>query len=396
MANDCSNYLIVVGLEDQPAEFAKTLELAMYGCVVPDGEYYSVRVVKGRHMEFHFKTKWQPKLEALTALSEKRKGIPFLLEYSCWESGFRGQAVIQNGKVVEHTNRVGYDGPAYLFADLTHPLVDLFSRYLEPRTLALQAAGRLQDAIRIVEGLKKTLEDDRFAGSRYRDYGDDEQLDRTLAGLTAMLDTMVADAAGISFEGVLLEEPSVTDRNARAKVAKVNERMKGLGLDCLVPDRDKAARFAILPFRAATVGNPLRIIVPVLHYTNADPDTGKYRMVADGSAPPIEWEIRYVELSRFELEGVKNLPDEGQTEYDIDIVLTRPNHTFNHELNRISSKARWKQTPELAEHVEKAAAEASDAFAAKLVGVAGVTIFDNFQSADPEHWEAMGTGLVPQ
>ena len=349
MSNDCSNYLIVAGLEDQPAEFAKTLELAMYGSVVPHGGYYSVRVAKGRHTEFRFKTQWQPKLEALTALSEKRKGLPFLLEYSCWESGFRGQAVIENGHVVGSTERVGYYGPAYLFADITHPIVDLFSTYLGPRTLAHQAAERLQDAIKIVRGLKETLEDGRFAGSRYRDYGDDEQLDRTLAGLTDMLDTMVADAAGISFEGVLVEEPSVTDTNARAKVAKVNERMKGLRLDCLVPDRDKAARVAILPFRAATVG----------------------------AAPPIEWEIRYVELTPFELEKVKGLPDEGQTEYDIDFVLMRQNHTFNHELSRIFTEARWKANPELAEQVEKAAAEASVAFAAKLTGRPGVKIFDD-------------------
>ena len=154
------------------------------------------------------------------------------------------------------------------------------------------------------------------------------------------------------------------------------ERMKGLGVDCLVPDRVKAARFAILPFRTATVTNPFRIIVPVVHYTNADPDTGKYQKVADGSALPIEWEIRYVELTRFELEDVKRLPDEGQTEYDIDIVLTRPNDTI-YKLNRVYSKARWKQNPELAKQVEKAAAEASDALVAKLAGTPGVEIFDN-------------------
>jgi hypothetical protein len=373
MANDCSNYLIVVGLEDQPDEFAKTLELAIYGRVAPSGGFYSVETVQGRRTEFRFFSKWQPPIDALRALSAERKGKTLLLEYWCWESGFRGQAVIRDGEVVEHVHRVGYDGPSYLFADITHPIVDLSSRYLGPGTLAQQAAGRLQDAIRIVKGLKETLEDDRFAGSRYRDYGDDQQVNKTLAGLTAMLETMIVDAAGISFEGVLLEESSVADRNARATVT---ERMKGLGLDCLVPDRDKAARFAILPFRAATVTNPLRILVPVVHYTNADRDTGKYQKVADGSALSIEWEIRYVELTRFELEDVKRLPDEEQTEYDIDIVLKRPHDTF-YELNRVYGKARWKQDPERAEQVEKAAAEASDALAAKLTGKAGVEIFDD-------------------
>ena len=371
MANDCSNYLNVVGLEDQPDEFAKILELAIYGGAAPSGGLFCRNGARAARKS-PLPPKWQPPIEALMALSSERKRKTLLLEYWCWESGFRGQAVIRDDEVVEHVHRVGYDGPAYLFADITNPIVTS-PVGTGARTLAHQAAGRLQDAIRIVKRLKETLEDDRFAGSRYRDYGDDQQVNKTLAGLTAMLDTMVGHAARISFEGVLLEESSVADRNARATVT---ERMKGLGLDCLMPDCVKAARFAILPFRTATVTNPFRIIVPVVHYTNADPDTGKYQKVADGSALPIEREIRYVELTRFELEDVKRLPDEEQTEYDIDIVLKRPHDTF-YALNRVYSKARWKQDPERAAQVEKAAAEASDALVTKLAGTPGVEIFDD-------------------
>jgi len=76
--------------------------------------------------------------------------------------------VIQNGKMIEYIQRTGYYGPAYLWSDITHPVVDLFGPYVAPKTLAQHAAERIQDAIAIINGLKETLEDERFTNSRYR------------------------------------------------------------------------------------------------------------------------------------------------------------------------------------------------------------------------------------
>jgi hypothetical protein len=215
MANDCSNKLIVAELKERPEKFAKLLETALYGRVLLEGEYYPVRVVEGHLNEFRFKSKWNPPVDRLTALSAELEGETLLLEYSCWESGFRGQAVIKNGGVVENIHRKGYCGPACLFADMTHPLADLFWPYLRPRTLAEDAARQLQDAIGIVRQLKETLEDERFADSRSRAYGNPQTVKKTQAQLATMLEDMTEHAARISFESVLVEEPATVKRLTR-------------------------------------------------------------------------------------------------------------------------------------------------------------------------------------
>ena len=114
--------------------------------------------------------------------------------------------VIRDGGVIEEVRLLGYDGPSYLFADLTHPLVDLFPPYTTPRTLAEQATGRLRDAIVIVKEVKETLEDKRFTSSSYRARGDWNQVNRAHSGLTVMLDAMIRHAAEISFDGVMVSE----------------------------------------------------------------------------------------------------------------------------------------------------------------------------------------------
>jgi len=204
MANDCSNKLIMVGFQCAPEEFARGLEVAMYGQEVPEGEHCSVETMEGRPMQFHFRTDWQPPVKTLLILSTQNRGVLFLLDYLCWESGFRGQVVIRNGEVIERIHRKGYNGPSYLWTDITHPLTSLFSPYLH-NTLADRAAQRLKDAITIVSGLKRTLEDNRFTKPHYRQHRDNNAVARAVTGLTEMLSSMTAQAEGISFEGVLLE-----------------------------------------------------------------------------------------------------------------------------------------------------------------------------------------------
>jgi len=208
MANLCSNKLIVVGLKSDPEMFAASLELALCGQILTRDELYSVSVRKGPSPEFNFKTNWEPPESVLVALSKKLSGVHFLLEYSCWESGFRGQMVIYNGEVIERAQRRGYGSPTFLFADITHPLVQLGEPYIQPQTLEQQALNRLQDAIAIVRGLKQTLEDSRFTDSPYRACGDEEQVLRARAHLTAMLEAMAKHAKEISFDGVLVSDSS--------------------------------------------------------------------------------------------------------------------------------------------------------------------------------------------
>ena len=211
MSNLCSNKLIVVGLESLPPKmFAESLERAVHAQVRPHDEFYSVTVLgKDHNPMFHFETNWEPPERELIALSKKCRRLRFLLEYSCWESGFRGQMVICNGEVIEYAHRQGYDGPAYLFAEITHPLVQLWGPYMERRTLEQQALDRLQDAIAIVRGLKQTLEDSRFTDSPYRVCGDEKQVIRARARLAALLEAMLSHIEEISFDGVLVSVPRV-------------------------------------------------------------------------------------------------------------------------------------------------------------------------------------------
>ena len=106
--------------------------------------------------------------------------------------------------MIEYAHRRGYGSPTFLFADITHPLVQLWGPYIEPRTLEQQARNRLKDAIAIVSGLKQMLEDERFTDSPYRALGDGKQLIRARERLSDLLDTMTRRAAEISFHGVLV------------------------------------------------------------------------------------------------------------------------------------------------------------------------------------------------
>src|SRR5438128_2233999 len=94
--------------------------------------------------EFRFYSNWQPPTRELKALSARHRRV-FLLEYRCFESDFRRQMLIQDGDVIEHVQRIGYQGPCYLFAGMIHPLVDLFPTYLRRHTLAQHAAERVEE-----------------------------------------------------------------------------------------------------------------------------------------------------------------------------------------------------------------------------------------------------------
>jgi len=164
------------------------------------------------------------------------------------------------------------------------------------------------------------------------------------------------------------------------EVAKITDFMTSLGLEVLLTECGKTARFAILPFPAASVSDPSCIIVPILHYVNADAD-GRYIKDDNGSVPPIEWEIRHLGLSRFEMKCIQKMIEPGEAAADIDIVMTRPAAASGREFHRISKKSRWRLNPALVLDVETHWLNASNTLAAKIAGRQGVTMFENFQSA---------------
>jgi len=379
MANYVDNHLRVIGLQENTEDFAKALETQMYGHVVPheSGNFF-VEVVDG---VFEYVTKREPRVDALIELSKKREDHVFLLSYGGFETQRNGAVVVRNGHEVESLNRLGYSG---LFDDLEHPVIDIFAPYLRKRTLVQCADDFLQGAIGRVRRLIEIMEDARFKNSLstpYSDVRDKKQTEKVRLGLTALAESMATQIGRLNFQGVLLEETELREGLIRnAKFAE--ELMTTLGLDYLVPDQESAVRFAILPFNAVVHKDPYLIILPVLHYVNADRITGKYTKDAGGSFPPIEWEVRYVGLWPSEVKQIRRLPDDNQTPFDIDVIM-KAGDCVGREFYRASNVCRWMRNPELVAEVEQKAAEMSKALAEKAAARTDITLFDNFGAIEP-------------
>jgi hypothetical protein len=99
------------------------------------------------------------------------------------------------------------------------------------------------------------------------------------------------------------------------------------------------------------------VVALVVHYTNADPVTGKYEKDAKtGEFPPVEFELGFVRLSQFNMRQIKKLPDEDSNPFKIDIVMTHADgRAFGYEFNRKSNVPRWTLDPEVAAAVKGAA-----------------------------------------
>jgi hypothetical protein len=171
-------------------------------------------------------------------------------------------------------------------------------------------------------------------------------------------------------------------------VAEPKYFVNALGLDCLTVERGKGVRFSILPFKTAILANSC-VILPVVHYLNADPVTGRYDKNAEGSLPPAEWGIRYLGLSRANVSEIESLLGQDLTPFNVDFVMSSDGSSVGRQFRPINKKARWKQSSELIAAVEKAGIEASNGFETKLVGKPGVTLLEDFRGVDPEHWKIM-------
>lgn len=178
-------------------------------------------------------------------------------------------------------------------------------------------------------------------------------------------------------------------KSVKMKSAKSHFVEVGSGKDakkgtyrCLIPVGDDTRGYCCTKLDE---DSDIHIAALVLKYTNADATTGKYSKNADGSVPPIEWELGYVDLSGFNMKQIKKLPDEDQTPYDIDIIMTHAEgRAFGYEFNRASNKARWLQNPELVKEVEAAADRFRD----------GKTLIAKLgKKLNPIEWKALLSGV---
>lgn len=162
---------------------------------------------------------------------------------------------------------------------------------------------------------------------------------------------------------------------------------KSDGLDIIRPDSGKTVRFALLtqyvpPKRALNhyiekkgsfrclstetqqgiccekLGESQpQIVALVLQYTNANEKTGRYEKGADGNLPAIQYEIRFIRLSRAGFRKISQLvegdEDQKVNPEDIDIIMTHAANNKGYEYAKISS-ARWKKNPALVAEVAAA------------------------------------------
>lgn len=386
MANICRNTITIIGLREAPATFAKALSEVMFGgpggvyaarCSIlyPHEPYSRLGVTAPR---FYLETKWKPPIDEILEASRTFPELTFHLDWWLMQDGPVGELVMKNGEVVEEVRRLG---SGYLFDwPVRYPTVSLLPAHM-PYTLAQRGALRIEDAIQTIDSLRRVLDHEGFKNSPHTPFSecrDREKTERLQAGLVALHDSLVDQAKRLDFTGVFLEEQELTERYPQ--VVEADEAlMQSFGVEPLLPVQGKTVRFSILPFTAAAITDPYRAVVPAVHYLNANP-SGTYEKQPDGSAPPIEWEIRYLCLTRNDIMRINNLPDDDQTPFDIDITLAHSACGIGHEFHRVSKQARWKKDPEPAKEAQLMAAEMSDAFAAKLAGRPGMTILDDFQA----------------
>jgi len=164
---------------------------------------------------------------------------------------------------------------------------------------------------------------------------------------------------------------------------------KSDGLDILRPEKGKTVRFALLsnyvkakrafvhyidkkgtyhclapekndqPCCLKLQNSQPQIVVLVLHYTNANPKTGRYEKGADGTLPPIQWEIKFVRLSRSAFRRVSTLVEEDGQPEDIDIIMSHRDSGIGYEYSKVST-ARWKKNAAFVTEVEAAVKQFAD------------------------------------
>jgi hypothetical protein len=103
----------------------------------------------------------------------------------------------------------------------------------------------------------------------------------------------------------------------------------------------------------------LRALALVVQYTNAKKD-GTLQKDRDGSVD-IEWEVKYLRMSRKNYNDIFALKTEDESVYDFDISMMENAETkIGFKFTKISNKAWWRQDPELEAEILAAAEEFRD------------------------------------
>jgi hypothetical protein len=104
------------------------------------------------------------------------------------------------------------------------------------------------------------------------------------------------------------------------------------------------------------LGNPnMRAVALVVHYTNARPK--------DGSMPKdedIEWEIKYIRMSRTNFAEISKKKMEDETVYDFDLVMSEKENGIGYTFEKISKTAWWRADEELEATILEAAEKFRD------------------------------------
>jgi hypothetical protein len=418
MANVCRNTLTLIGLQEAPESFVKLLSKIMlgvdldlmdpamwgedsnidgkswyrslvdeyrrngvraarYGILYPTEPYSRLSVTAPR---YYLETKWEPPQHGLIEFSKAFPDPTIHLSWWVEQDGPSGETVIRNGKVIDEIRR-----PAswYLFDHaLLYPSISLLPAHMN-YTLAQRGALRVEDAINTIEDLRNILDDRRFLASPQTPFSecrDHAKTEKLRIGLAALHESIVAQAQKLDFSGVFLEEEELKERYL-AVVEADKDLMQRLGLEPLQPAPGTAARFSIPPFQVAITKDPDRVVLLVLHYANADPVSGKYQKNADGSFPPIAWELKYLCLTPADVRRINRLPDENQTPCDLDLAISNSgDRPSGREFYCVRNGARWTQNPELVKEVEREATKISGAFVAKVAEQTGMTIVADFRA----------------
>jgi hypothetical protein len=104
---------------------------------------------------------------------------------------------------------------------------------------------------------------------------------------------------------------------------------------------------------------------------------------ADGSMPPIEYELAYLAVSPSELKEISKLQEEASSRYGSDMIFV-PNGDFGRKLHRVSNIARWTQDPAIAKRIQEIAADAASEFAAKCASRSDIKMFADLPAAYPK------------
>lgn len=180
-------------------------------------------------------------------------------------------------------------------------------------------------------------------------------------------------AALVRVNDVLINDAEVIDE-ASFTASMASE----LNISHIVPDPDRAVRFALLPGAPAVcIAEPhFRVIFRVVEYLNAAPTTGKYEK---GAVP--EARLSHLIAGSREFHALMSAADDyEQSPYDIDFVLRTDDHLV--EICQIASKARWQCNAEVAALVRGLGTEDTSTLMA-LPGATLVTTLESLRALVP-------------